>query len=160
MISAIGVAKVLIDENEGDVHTVYKCPADKWTIGRGRNLEDKGISQEESDYLLQNDLKEADRELSGNLSFYADLDEARRAVLIDMYHNLGLHGLLGFKKMLAAFRVKDYDEAARQIEDSRYWSQVGVRAKRNYVMVKYGRYYERDEAGHIYAGETGESIGI
>jgi len=140
------LAKKLIHENEGDRLKVYRDSVGILTIGRGRNLEDRGITQDESDYLLQNDVERAITALKSSYSFYRGLDPARQAVMIDMYHNLGGAGLNGFKKMLAALRVKDYDEAARQIQDSRYWNQVGVRAQRNYCMMRFGRAFTREEA--------------
>ena len=34
----------------------YKCTADRWTLGVGRNISDKGITREEALYLLNNDV--------------------------------------------------------------------------------------------------------
>lgn len=130
------IAYTLIDENEGDRLKVYKCPAGKWTIGRGRNLEDKGISQPESDLMLANDIEEAHIELKG-IEFYNDLSDVRKAVLIDMAHNLGFVGLMKFKNMMEALRTGDYDKAAYEIQDSKYWNQVGIRAKRNWYLMKF-----------------------
>ena len=47
----------LLKKHEGVKYELYKCTADKWTIGVGRNLEDVGISEDEADYLLQNDIE-------------------------------------------------------------------------------------------------------
>ena len=44
----------LIEElkrDEGVVLTLYKCSAGKNTIGVGRNVDDRGITEDESDYL-------------------------------------------------------------------------------------------------------------
>ena len=51
--------EALIEElkrDEGVVFTLYKCSAGKNTIGVGRNLDDRGITEDESDYLLSNDI--------------------------------------------------------------------------------------------------------
>ena len=45
---------------------------------------------------------EAARELPEALTWIARLDPVRRAVLIDMRHNLGQRGLLRFRRTLAA----------------------------------------------------------
>ena len=50
-------------EEEGMKLKPYRCPAGKLTIGVGRNLEDKGLSNEEALFLLQNDIIEAVKEL-------------------------------------------------------------------------------------------------
>lgn len=148
-LSPIGLAKHLIDENEGNVLTVYRCPAGKLTIGRGRNLEDRGITKDESDMLLATDVLEAHSTLYKELAFYKGLSEIRKAVLMDMYHNLGRSGLLGFKRMLNCLRNGDYTEAAEEMKRSRWWGQVGARAKRNYAMMKFDRYFTKKEAEEV-----------
>ena len=35
----------------------YQCPAGKTTIGVGRNLDDKGISEKEAMYMLNEDIQ-------------------------------------------------------------------------------------------------------
>lgn len=149
----IKIARELIDEAEGDSLTVYECPSGKLTIGRGRNLEDRGITQAESDMLLANDVVLGYDECYTQFSFFKELSEIRKAVVIDLYHNLGLTGLLGFKKMLRAFQMEDYDEAANQLKDSRYWDQVGDRAKRNYLMIKFDRHYTKSEAKSYFTNQ-------
>ena len=42
--------------HEGLKLTPYRCTADKLTIGVGRNLDDVGITQDEAEYLLDNDI--------------------------------------------------------------------------------------------------------
>ena len=43
--------------HEGLRLTPYRCPAGRLTIGVGRNLEEKGISEQEAMVLLENDNK-------------------------------------------------------------------------------------------------------
>jgi lysozyme len=103
----------LIEElkrDEGVKFKPYHCSADKLTIGVGRNLEDVGISEAESDFLLANDI--------------------RKRVMINMCFNLGLSRLLNFKKFLAAMEAADWEEAAVQMLDSKWARQVGPRATR------------------------------
>jgi lysozyme len=47
-----------------------------------------------------------------------------------MIFNLGLYGVLGFKRMLAALREKDYLKASKEMLDSKWAKQVGYRAKK------------------------------
>lgn len=42
--------------HEGEKLLPYKCTAGKLTIGVGRNLEARGISKDESDLMLRNDI--------------------------------------------------------------------------------------------------------
>ena len=125
--------------HEGERLKVYKCSSGKLTIGVGRNLEDRGISVEESNMLLDNDLAAFQVELLRKLPWVADLDEVRQRVLIDMAFNLGVTGLLTFKKTLAAVKRGDYEKAAPMMLDSKWAEQVGKRAERLSCMMLTGK---------------------
>ncbi|CAH9057651.1 hypothetical protein PSECIP111951_01711 [Pseudoalteromonas holothuriae] len=116
--------------HEGKKHTAYTCPGGKLTIGVGRNLEDRGLSDDEIDYLLSNDIKSTYAELSRRFKGFSELDDVRQRVLVDMGFNLGMAGLFKFKRMFAALDIKDYDKAAVEMLDSRWACQVGHRAHR------------------------------
>jgi lysozyme len=124
-------AKNFLELHEGLRLKVYKCTAGKDTIAYGRNLNDRGVSVEEADMMLANDIAEHEKWCSEQFSFFwFDLNEARQAVLIDMTHNLGQSGLLQFKRFLAALSVGDYVTASKEMLDSRWAVQVGQRAVR------------------------------
>lgn len=107
----------------------YQDTVGKWTIGVGRNLTDRGISEREAMHLLRNDILIAESEVSG-LACYRKTNEARRAVLVNMAFNLGITRLLGFRNMISALNEGDYDRASDEMLDSRWASQVGDRARR------------------------------
>lgn len=119
----------LID-HEGLELKPYHCTADKLTIGVGRNIQDRGITEDEARYLLKNDIKIVEDELLTRQPVVAGLDSVRQRVLVDMGFNLGLPILMKFQNMWAAIEDEDYHEAARQMMDSRWASQVGQRAER------------------------------
>lgn len=119
----------LID-HEGLELSLYKCTGDKWTIGVGRNLDDRGITEDEARYLLKNDIAIVEEELLRNKPSVADLDGVRQRVLVDMGFNLGIPILLKFQNMWAAIEDEDWIEAAEQMLDSRWAKQVGRRAVR------------------------------
>lgn len=54
-----------------------------------------------------------------------DLSSERQAVLIDMTFNLGS---VRWPKLTNAINEKEYDQAAEEILDSKYATQVGKRA--------------------------------
>jgi lysozyme len=116
---------------EGLITSPYHCTSGKLTIGVGRNLEDNGISVDEALFLLGNDLENVFKELHNTFPWYEDAPEKVKLVIADMCFNLGLPGLLSFKKMLKAIEEKDWIEAANQILNSRYAEQVGNRAVYN-----------------------------
>lgn len=119
----------------------YRCSAGKLTIGVGRNLEDKGISEEEALFLLRNDIDKAVTDLEKH-SWYIKLDPIRQKVLIDMAVNLGTNGLLQFERMIAALEKGDYENAAKEMQDSKWYRQVKSRGVRLVEMMRTGEDYE------------------
>lgn len=112
---------------------VYKCPAGKWTIGYGRNLEDVGISKTEAEYLFKADFNRAIQDVMALCNKfgvdYKNLSEARFFVLTDMAFNLGYDRLSKFKKLFSALKKGLYDDAAKEMKDSLWYKQTGDRAK-------------------------------
>ena len=119
----------LID-HEGLEFKPYQCTADKLTIGVGRNIEDRGITEDEARYLLKNDIKIVEDELLEKKPVVAGLDAVRQRVLVDMGFNLGIPTLLKFQNMWAAIEEEDFETAADEAMDSRWAKQVGRRAER------------------------------
>lgn len=116
-----------LQRHEGLRLKPYHCTAGKLTIGYGRNLEDRGITEEEAGFMLDNDIDEVVSELE-RMPLYLSLNPVRRTVLANMCFNLGLTRLLGFRRMLGALADKDWDRAADEILDSVWARQVGNRA--------------------------------
>lgn len=108
----------------------YRCPAGKLTIGVGRNLADNGITREEAYYLCRNDVDTCHGQLSLAVPFYDRLPSDKKEILLNMCFNLGLTRLQGFRRMLAAMAVNDWESAAKEMADSDWAKQVGDRAKR------------------------------
>jgi lysozyme len=119
----------LID-HEGLELKPYQCTADKLTIGVGRNIEDRGITEDEARYLLKNDIKIVEDELLEKKPVVAGLDAVRQRVLVDMGFNLGIPTLMKFQNMWAAIEDEDFQTAADEAMDSRWAKQVGHRAER------------------------------
>ena len=90
--------------------------------------------------MLRNDIKEVCQRLS-HYTWYTELDCVRQRVIVDMVFNLGLGGFLRFQKTIAALEKHDYCEAAKEMLDSRWASQVGQRAERLAQMMRSGEDY-------------------
>ena len=108
------------------------------TIGFGHNLEARGLSYPVSSLALDEDITFWMVNLDRMLPIYKTLDPTRQAVLIDMCHNLGLHGVLEFHQMIEALEAKDYEGAASAMLESRWASQVGQRAIEDAYIMKTG----------------------
>lgn len=123
-----------IRRDEGLRLKVYKCPADKWTIGYGRNVEDRGITHAEAEYMLDNDIVSVAsatyRVAVSNYIDWNELTESQRVGLCNMCFQLGERGLGGFRKMWAALRAGNKELAAQEALDSRWAKQTPARAQR------------------------------
>ena len=128
--------------HEGVKNTLYKCTSDKWTIGVGRNLEDVGVSDDEIDYLLQNDITRTENLLDQYMGWWSDLDNIRQEALINFVFNVGIGTTMKFKKAMAALEAHDYDTAAIEMLDSNWAKQVGSRAEEVTQMIKTGEYQD------------------
>ena len=135
--------------HEGMRLDVYKDTLGINTIGIGRNLDDRGITKDELDwmdypsieyvysdgiteadamYLAQNDVQIVEEELLRAHPCVENLDAVRQLVLVDMAFNLGVPRLSKFKKMWAAIHENKFDVAAKEMLDSRWATQVKSRS--------------------------------
>ena len=113
---------------EGLELKAYQCTAGKTTIGLGRNLDDYGSTEEEAYYLAKNNINELEDELDRAIPWWRQLDDARQRALINLSYNVGTTTLLKFKKTLQYLEDGSYEEAAKEVLDSRWADQVGRRA--------------------------------
>jgi len=97
------------------------------TVGFGRNLDDRGISREEAEMLLLNDL-ETSTEEAKKFEFYENLTSNRRDVIVEMIFNLGLTRFKKFKKTIGYINQANHSAAADEMLDSKWADQVGQRA--------------------------------
>jgi lysozyme len=132
----------LLKKHEGLRLKPYRCSADKLTIGYGRNLDDVGISEEEAEMLLLNDLLTANIEVENRFVWFEDLDEVRKAVVVNMIFNLGIARFSAFKKTISLIEEGSYSEAAQEMLDSRWANQVGSRANELSEMMRTGLWPE------------------
>jgi lysozyme len=121
-----------VQGHEGLSLKPYICTAGKVSIGIGRNLDDRGISQDEALYLFNNDCIMTDQDL--HRVFGSDFDrfpDNARLVFFDMMFQLGLVRFCGFRKMIEKAKAEDWKGAAEELMDSRYAKQVPKRAEEN-----------------------------
>jgi len=126
-----------IASEEGFSARMYKCPADKWTIGYGFNLEALDMPQAVAELWLSILVKDIKQSLYV-LGWTGGLNEARRLAVTDMAYQLGVRGLCRFVKMAMALSAKDYETAANELLDSEYARQTPARAKRNADIIRSG----------------------
>lgn len=115
----------------------YVDSVGKITIGVGRNLSDKGITEDEARQFLDADINNAILDMTV-FPWFPNLDPVRQRAFVDLCFNIGLPRLKGFTKMLAAAARGDWDAAAHELLDSRYAEQVGKRARTLAHMIRTG----------------------
>lgn len=141
-----------IKKDEGEKLKLYKDTLNFWTIGIGHlvsknpdynyniSLLDKKfnrktngtITELESQQLFKEDLSNvytaiSKSELSG---VYSSLDSTRQMALVNMCFQMGVSGVLQFKKAIAAMKNKDWNSVAINLKDSHWYHQTTNRAER------------------------------
>jgi lysozyme len=126
-MDVITLAKQSLKKHEGYRQFAYQCGAGKTTVAIGRNLDDRGISEREAEYLLENDIVECLQDLS-TFPYWNSLNDSQRAALIDLRFCLGAAGYRQFKRMGEALLAGKYEQAAIEIMHSKFADQTGNRA--------------------------------
>jgi lysozyme len=132
----------MLKRHEGVRSHVYLCSAGYETIGVGRNISKSGmgLSDDEVNYLLENDILRVLKELSSEYPWFNDLDDVRKDAMIDISFNLGATRLRGFRRALAAMEVANYTLAAKEFLDSKWSRDVKGRAHELASMIETGEY--------------------
>jgi lysozyme len=119
-----------LEHDEGFRERPYRCPANKWTIGIGWNFQDVPMRYSEARFRLKNDVDECIEDLRSLLKNFDDLPDVIQEVLVNMRFQLGPSRLRGFKNMLGAVRVWDFEGMRREMRDSAWYRQTTLRAER------------------------------
>jgi lysozyme len=140
-------ASALLQLHEGCRLKPYLCPAGSWTLGIGRNIEDRGqspadypdgISLATAQQWLDEDINSACADLDAWLPAWRTFIDERQAALVDFAFNLGRNRLMQFEKMRAALELKDYHSASEEMLLSKWALQVKSRAKRLAAIIETG----------------------
>ena len=135
-----------IERDEGLKLRMYRDTVGLWTIGIGRNIEQRGITREEALFLLNTDIDICEADLDRNAPWWRGLSDARQRALINLCFALGWPKLSGFDDMLGALETGDWDRAAKEALDSKWADQTdgkldgkdGQRAERIAEMFREG----------------------
>lgn len=127
--------------DEGVIPHGYYDSLGYLTIGVGRLIDKrKGgkLSDDEIDYLLNNDIDRKLVELEAEIPWIFELDEVRQRALANMAFQLGVLGLKGFVTTLGLIKERKFNEAAVQMLKSAWAQQTPNRAKRMAKMIDLG----------------------
>ena len=126
--------------HEGFRSNVYTCSGGKKTVGYGRNLEDIGISEEEAEMLLKNDIYEATNQLLNAFPFMATFSDVRISAMINFTFNVGIGTVRKFSNTIEYLKNEDWEAAADEMMDSKWAEQVGDRAIQITEQIRTGRW--------------------
>lgn len=126
-----------LKEDEGVRLKVYKDTRGLPTVGVGHlvipadmlHVGDR-ITQERCDQLFEADLLRTLTACAREIEGWDTFPEEVQEILANMAYNLGIVGLLKFKRTLGYIRDGAYDLASHGLEDSLWYKQVKNRAKR------------------------------
>ena len=89
--------------------------------------------------LLRGDLYQALVDAQAIFDRFNGMDEVRQEVIVNMAYNLGRRGLAGFKRMVKKSDYLDYAGMAFEMQDSKWFSQVGLRSIRLVLEMRSGQ---------------------
>jgi len=138
----VELCKEQIKRHEGEVLEIYIDSLGYKTLGVGHLCQPNDpeynwevgthVTQEVVDMYYIDDFNKHYQETAhvfGSIPSFNNLPEDIQHVLVNMCFNLGATGLSKFKNMLKACREHNWEEMARQMEDSKWYHQVGRRSK-------------------------------
>jgi len=138
----IELCKAEIKRHEGEVLEIYMDSLGYKTLGVGHLCQPSDpeynwevgtpVTQEVVDMYYKDDFEKHYKEtihVFGSEEDFENLPEPIQRVLVNMCFNLGGTRLSKFRNMLKACREHNWKEMAKQMEDSRWFGQVGRRSK-------------------------------
>lgn len=148
---------ILIQEirsDEGVRYTPYLDSRGIPTTGVGHNLNASPIpsgwsyplTDDQVNHLLDSDLLNVYHDLDRNLPWWEQLCDVRQRVVANMCFQMGINGLIGFRKALISMRQGDYPTASQQMLASDWATQTPNRAKRLARMMLEGANYVEGES--------------
>lgn len=121
--TAVDKTRAQLKTDEGFRGKPYQDSLGNLTIGYGWCLVKAPMRESEASIRLDNDIHEALEQLEG-LPWFPTLDPVRQSVLVNLAFNMGFHGLLEFRRMLAAIREGRWSDARAELLNSVWADQV------------------------------------
>jgi len=146
----MSIAFAVLLQEEGLKLKPYLCSEGYVTIGVGTKLHcAKGmnceefpleITEEVAFALATHDIGKSIKSLENSKygAIYQKQDDNRKAILVSMVYQMGITGVLRFKKMWGALDKDNYPLAAEEMLDSLWSTQTPNRAMRHSEVVRTG----------------------
>lgn len=146
----IVMASDILRIEEGYREEVYYCSENYPTIGIGKKIGPKGAplynytfkcSKDLAEFWLQEEIMDTLNEMTDSRVLAKALRECntvQQAVLISMCYQMGVKGVLAFKRTLGYITDGDFIDASNEMLDSTWAVQTRSRALRHSAMMESG----------------------
>ena len=138
----LDILKGELSRDEGRVPYAYQDSEGYWTCGVGFLIDkNKGgrIPDAVIDFWLDYLLDRLKSNLEAMFPWFHTLNDVRQNIIANMAYQLGIDGLLKFKRFLMACQEHDFDTAADEILDSKAARQAPERFQRHAVSMRTGQ---------------------
>lgn len=152
----------MIKKHEGVRTRPYKDSLGLWTvgvghlIGNGKSLPpemNREFSMAEVDAMFAKDYQEH-KEAAQKIPGYEKLNDSGKAALIDLTFNMGPAWYKRWPNFSKALASGDTESAAKSLEDSKWYTQVGNRARTIVSLIRGGG----SQSGSVLASSTPSAI--
>ena len=109
-----------IKKHEGFSSVVYKCTADKLTIGYGKRVKYLKVTKEQAEEWLKEDLEHLKYVLADKYEWFLPAPHEVRDIVIEMSYQLGVKSFSKFKKTIFLLANKDYKAESTEMLDSKW----------------------------------------
>jgi len=137
-----------LKRHEGFRGKPYKCPAGKWTVGYGHNLENDGLTEEDilnvvvsketAHNMLVRDVLEAEKYLKGIFPRWQYFSPRRQDALANIMFNVGIGTFKQFRTVINGINKEDWNYVAERLEVYKWYRDVKLRAKEIVSMIRDG----------------------
>jgi len=117
-----------IKEHEGFRSRVYQCTEGHDTIGFGFKVADLELDLDLAEEILVRKLEHLIRRVKNRFSWVSKAPEPIQEVVYNMCYQMGVSGFSKFKKTIQYLIDKDYENASREMLDSRWSRQTPNRS--------------------------------
>lgn len=151
------LAETIIKVEESFRSKPYYCSEQYPTVGYGERVGDKYAplpnvtrTKEEAIKFVREKIEKITYQLATAKPLaWSKCNEQRKAILISMAYQMGVIGLLAFQKMWACIERADFDGAAKEMVNSKWYVQTKARALRHSQQMRVG-------STHIYYQTNGQ----
>ena len=118
-----------IKKHEGFKPRVYKCTEGIDTIGYGFAIKDLHLDEDIAELILMRKIQNLLERIISTFDWFEESPNEVKSVVTNMCYQLGVRGFSKFKKTIYYLETQQFDEASKEMLDSKWARQTPNRAK-------------------------------